>query len=211
MVQIAVDGSPILFTVRVSTYDALLQAIVRRTKTNKILPIFYLDKTKELFVRLQPDDVQPFLRKTHVKLRLGGQETVPYEGELNSEGKKHGQGIYRWPNGRTYVGEWCDNQMQGEGVESWPNGSRYEGQFKGNKRHGQGTFTWADGRQYVGEYRHDARHGFGVCTSPKGYRYEGEWVNGKKHGRGIEIYPDGHRFSGIFQNDKPLVPDSEQD
>lgn len=150
MVQISIDGTPILFTLRISTYDALLQAIVRHTKTNKILPILYFDRAKEAFVRLQPDDVEPFLRKTHIKLRLGRQESVPYEGELNDDGKKHGQGMYRWPNGRTYVGEWFENQMHGEGVESWPNGSRYEGQFQGNKRHGRGTFTWADGRQYIG-------------------------------------------------------------
>lgn len=64
---------------------------------------------------------------------------------------------------------------------------------------------------FIGEYRNDTRHGFGVCTFPNGYRYEGEWAGGKKHGRGIEIYPNGHRFSGIFQNDKPVVPDSDED
>lgn len=151
MVQISIDGTPILFTIRLTTYEALLQAIVRQVKTNKILPIFYLDKLNNTYVRLQHDDVQPLRRKTHMKLRLAGTDVVPYEGELNSEGKKHGHGMYRWPNGRTYVGEWLENQMHGYGVESWPNGSRYEGQFRTNRRHGQGTFTWVDRRQYVGK------------------------------------------------------------
>ena len=222
MVQLSIDGTPVLFTIRLTTYDALLQAIVRQVKTNKILPIFYLDKVSNTYIRLQHDDIEPLCRKTHMKLRLSGTEVVPYEGELNSEGKKHGQGMYRWPNGRTYVGEWCDNQMHGEGVESWPNGSRYRGQFRANRRQGHGTFTWPDRRQYTGrifyhrrsrisfsssgEYHNDLRSGYGVCTYPNGYRYEGEWVKGKKQGRGIEIFHNGDRFNGMFENDKAVEP-----
>jgi hypothetical protein len=151
MVQISIEDTPHLFTIRLTTFDALIQAIVHRTGTTKILPLSYFDKTNNVYVQLNSEDIEPLRRKTHIKIRLGTLESIPYEGEVNKEGKKHGHGLYRWPNGRTYVGEWKDNQMDGEGVESWPNGSKYQGQFKANKRHGQGTYTWSDGRQYVGK------------------------------------------------------------
>ena len=153
MVQISIDNTPHLFTIRITTFDALIQAIVRRMGTTEILPLWYYDRNANAFVRLEGENIEPFQRKTHVKIRLGLSYSAAYEGELNKEGRKHGQGTYRWPNGRTYMGEWYDNQMDGEGVETWPNGSKYEGQFKRNKRHGQGTFTWSGGRQYVGRIR----------------------------------------------------------
>lgn len=151
MVQISIDNTPHLFTIRLTTFDALTQEIIRRTGTTKILPLSYLDKIKNVFILLNGDDIEPLRHKTHVKIRLGTSQSVPYEGELNEQGEKHGQGLYRWMNGRTYVGEWYENQMDGQGVESWSNGSKYQGQFKANKRHGQGTFTWFDGRQYIGK------------------------------------------------------------
>ncbi|CAF1285840.1 unnamed protein product [Adineta steineri] len=209
MVQICIEDPPYLFTIRLTTYEAFIQAIVSRVGTTKILPISYFDRIKNAFIQLNGENIEPLRRKTHFKIRLGRLESVPYEGELNNEGEKHGQGMYRWQNGRTYVGEWYKNQMEGDGVESWPNGSRYQGQFKANKRHGQGTFTWADSRQYIGEYRNDYRHGYGVCTFPNGYKYDGQWYQGKKHGRGIEIFPDGHRYNGMFENDKAIAPTSE--
>ena len=151
MVQISIENTPHLFTIRLTTFEALIQTIVRRTGLTKILPLSYLDKQTNEFVQLNDDDIEPLRRKAHVKIRLGTSKSIAYEGDLNKDGEKHGQGFYRWPNGRTYVGEWYRNQMDGEGVESWPNGSRYQGQFQANKRHGHGTFTWSDGRQYSGK------------------------------------------------------------
>ena len=153
MVQISIDDTSFLFTIRLTTYEAFLQAIVSRVQTNSILPVSYFDRTENAFVQLQHGDLEPLRRKTHVKIRLGNTHTVPYEGDLSREGKKHGQGTFRWSNGRTYVGEWYENRMHGEGLETWPNGSSYQGQFKENKRHGQGIFTWSDGRQYIGRKR----------------------------------------------------------
>lgn len=228
MVQISIDNTPHLFTIRLTTFDALVQAIVYRTGTTKILPLSYFNKDISAYIQLEGEDIEPLRYKTHVKIRLGTLTSAPYEGQLNNRGKKHGYGIYRWPNGRTYIGQWYEDQMHGDGIESWPNGSRYQGRFKQNKRHGQGTFTWSDGRQYVGNYKqksdfffkklsgliqiyfiaggyeNDNRHGYGICTFPNGYRYEGEWYQGKKHGRGIEIFPDGFRYNGMFHNDKAI-------
>lgn len=155
MVQISIEDTPHLFTIRLTTFEALIDQIRHRTGLTNIFPFSYLDRNTGEFIELHGEDIEPLRRKTHVKLRLGGSESLVYEGELNKEGEKHGHGFYCWPNGRTYIGEWYRNQMDGEGVESWPNGSRYQGQFKQNKRHGHGTFTWFDGRQYTGRIHNE--------------------------------------------------------
>lgn len=41
-----------------------------------------------------------------------------------------------------------NNNMDGFGLYKWPNGSSYEGQYSEDLRHGTGTFTWSDGRKY---------------------------------------------------------------
>lgn len=155
MVQISIENTPHLFTVRLTTFEALVQAIARRVGNNQILPLSYFDRNINEYVPLENEDIEPLRRKTHVKIRLGTSYVSAYEGELNEQGKKYGHGIYRWPNGRIYVGEWYEDQMDGEGIETWPNGSRYQGQFRANRRHGHGCFTWPDGRQYVGKIHNE--------------------------------------------------------
>lgn len=150
MVQISIEDTPHLFTIRVTTFEALVHAIVQRMQTSKILPILYFDTAKNAFVPLKDDDVCPLRGKTHVKLRLSKSDRPRYEGELNSNGEKHGYGVYKWPSGRMYKGQWSDNMMHGDGTEVWPSGSKYRGQYQSNQRHGQGVFTWADGRVYTG-------------------------------------------------------------
>jgi len=42
--------------------------------------------------------------------------------------------------------------MNGKGLFTWPNGKKYEGEFLNDKRHGFGKFYWPDGRTYEGEF-----------------------------------------------------------
>lgn len=65
----------------------------------------------------------------------------PYALALVSPKKKNGQGygIYTWPNGDVFMGQWVD------GV-----------------RHGGGIFRSADGREYVGSWARNVREGHGV-------------------------------------------------
>ena len=44
-------------------------------------------------------------------------------------GKKHGRGVYTWPNGDTFVGEF-DNGIYTQGIYKWNNGNKYIGEFK---------------------------------------------------------------------------------
>jgi len=40
--------------------------------------------------------------------------------------------------------------MHGKGVFSWPDGRKYEGEYLEDKKHGYGMFRWNDGRVYEG-------------------------------------------------------------
>ena len=50
------------------------------------------------------------------------------------------------------------------GIFRWPNGACYNGEFVGNKRHGDGKQQWPDGSSYVGEFQNDVREGYGKHT-----------------------------------------------
>lgn len=40
--------------------------------------------------------------------------------------------------------------MHGTGIYNWPDGRRYEGDYINDKKHGFGTYTYPDGRCYKG-------------------------------------------------------------
>lgn len=39
----------------------------------------------------------------------------------------HGKGIFRWPDGRVYEGDYVDDKKEGLGKVIWPDGRIYEG------------------------------------------------------------------------------------
>jgi hypothetical protein len=42
--------------------------------------------------------------------------------------------------------------MEGYGVFTWPDGRKYEGEYIDDKKEGKGTFYWPDGRKYDGDW-----------------------------------------------------------
>ena len=42
--------------------------------------------------------------------------------------------------------------MEGYGVFEWPDGRKYEGEYIDDLKEGQGTFYWPDGRKYTGAW-----------------------------------------------------------
>ncbi len=88
----------------------------------------------------------------------------------------------------------------GPGIYAWPDGSNYAGNFLNGKFHGQGTYSWADGKKYTGGFKNDKRDGLGTYTWPNGASYKGEWESGKKAGYGIYTFPDGRKSVGIWEN-----------
>ncbi|CAF4768297.1 unnamed protein product [Rotaria socialis] len=57
--------------------------------------------------------------------------------------KRHGQGIFYYPDGSKYEGEWNDNVRDGHGIYTYPNNDTYEGEWRNHQREGTGTYTYA--------------------------------------------------------------------
>lgn len=113
-----------------------------------------------------------------------------------------GQAGYRWPDGRTYEGNWVDGLPEGIGTESRPDGEIYKGTFQSGLRDGHGELTLPDGRRYVGDFSEGARSGYGRAVAPGNLVYEGTWVADKRQGYGLEIRPDGSSYQGEWLADK---------
>ena len=45
----------------------------------------------------------------------------------------HGQGHYKWPDGRKYEGQYVDDKKEGYGVYTYPDGRCYKGMWKNGK------------------------------------------------------------------------------
>ena len=74
----------------------------------------------------------------------------------------------------------CKN---GQGIYTYPDGLQYKGEWKEGRKHGQGTFTFADGRRYEGEWKKGMRHGQGKVIDKKGVESKnGYWENGSFKG-----------------------------
>ena len=56
-----------------------------------------------------------------------------------------------------------NNKMEGYGVFVWPDGRRYEGDYVDDQMNGRGTLRWKSGMAVLeGELRNDLAHGDGV-------------------------------------------------
>eukprot|EP00438_Fugacium_kawagutii_P002143 Skav218493 [mRNA] locus=scaffold538:1344458:1348152:- [translate_table: standard] len=69
------------------------------------------------------------------------------------------------------------NVMNGHGRFRWPDGRTYTGNYRNGLRHGQGKFNWPDGRSYEGEWEDGKQHGQGTLIQ-KGKVIKGEWSKG---------------------------------
>src|SRR6266566_4744106 len=126
--------------------------------------------------------------------RTDGKVTARYEGQYR-DGKAHGRGVFTFPSGVRYVGEFRDDKFNG-GLYIWPSGNRYEGEFRDGKMNGQGVYTMANGNRHIGEYRDDNRNGRGVSTWANGDRYVGEFRDDRPDGRGLFTVANGNRYEG---------------
>ena len=67
-----------------------------------------------------------------------------YVGEYQ-RGKRHGHGVYSFPNGDCYVGQYADDLPHGHGVYHFASGQRYEGNWQQGKKHGWSIYTVDNG------------------------------------------------------------------
>eukprot|EP00747_Dinoflagellata_sp_TGD_P054634 gnl/TRDRNA2_/TRDRNA2_149124_c0_seq1.p1 gnl/TRDRNA2_/TRDRNA2_149124_c0~~gnl/TRDRNA2_/TRDRNA2_149124_c0_seq1.p1 ORF type:complete len:119 (+),score=13.23 gnl/TRDRNA2_/TRDRNA2_149124_c0_seq1:97-453(+) len=68
--------------------------------------------------------------------------------------------------------------MHGEGRYKWPDGRVYEGQYVRDFKEGEGSFFWADGRRFVGQWKEGLQDGYGIIRNLRGNKWTGEWCDG---------------------------------
>ncbi len=113
----------------------------------------------------------------------------------------HGQGIFHFPNGDRYEGDFADDMPHGQGTTIWADGSRYVGGWQNSKMHGQGTLYDSNGKiLYSGNFVDSKRHGQGIFHFPNGDRGEGYWANDKRNGHGTHYFANGGSLEGMWKN-----------
>ncbi|MEM7105951.1 MAG: caspase family protein [Bacteroidota bacterium] len=79
----------------------------------------------------------------------------------------------------------CKN---GKGVYEFPNGDKYEGEFVDGKFSGLGILKLADGSKYVGDFEHGQYEGYGSFYAQDGSEQTGIWEEGEYAGTEEELF-----------------------
>jgi len=100
-------------------------------------------------------------------------------------GRMHGHGTLKFPDGRIYTGMMKNGKISGLGIMTYPDGDKYEGQWKNNLMDGYGTYNYADGSWYQGMYSNGKFHGEGTLTKAgnPGSQLSGKFKDGKFTGK----------------------------
>ena len=127
---------------------------------------------------------------------------------------KNGQGMYIYPSGAIYNGEFKNGEINGTGVCQYSDGSSYRGSWKNRYPDGIGTRTYADGTVRVGLWKQgqpvdeegnilDAWVEEDNLFS-EGFDIQSGCISGDcTNGRGTFAYPNGDKYEGKFANGKP--------
>lgn len=143
--------------------------------------------------------------------RYGNGGIARFEGNLDEDGNRHGQGSYTWETGANYTGAWLQGVMHGTGVMTYSNGDTYAGSWENGVIHGHGQkrslahgsveqgFYGPGGDTCVGPVQRDfdngdsfcghvthggVRQGYGEYIWADGYTYRGMWLGDRTHGVG---------------------------
>ncbi len=143
----------------------------------------------------------------------------------------NGSGVYEFPGGSRYTGQFKNWKPTGVGSCAFSDGRKYQGEWLDGYPHGNGLMIYDDGsrkrgiwskgvlvretevRGAQGEFRPrsqpvgcvsgDCQNGDGIYIFPSGAVYIGQFRNGEVHGVGVCDYSDGSRYQGEWKNRFP--------
>ncbi|XP_072301246.1 alsin-like isoform X3 [Eucyclogobius newberryi] len=135
-----------------------------------------------------------------------------YRGQWQA-GRVHGRGTMKWPDGRTYTGNFKNGLEDGYGECLMPSKALnkadcYQGHWKDGQIHGFGKYKYATGEVYEGCFFEGLRHGYGMLSSGRLARssssvFIGQWVHDKKMGYGVyDDITSGHKYMGMWVEDQ---------
>ena len=128
-----------------------------------------------------------------------------------------GSGMFEFPNGAIYEGEWQEFENPAGGAPSKKRhgqgrfthgGESYSGSWVAGEIAGRGKYCFSSGATYDGEWVSNKFQGRGTYVWPAAAgctqraMYIGDWVDNKMHGVGAFLAATGDRYQGVFQNDR---------
>ena len=123
-----------------------------------------------------------------------------YQGDLNSNGQRHGLGKCTTPY-YVLIGQWKNDTFSGWGRESRCNGDVFEGRYENGLLNGKGIFLNEKKCKYIGDFKNTRRWGKGELTTER-IHYVGDFENNQMHGNGrIKFLRDGIEYEGTFRKD----------
>jgi len=90
--------------------------------------------------------------------------------------------------------------MHGEGTYKWLDGRMYHGSYNNDKKDGFGVYVWADGRAYIGKWVAGKQADERVYILPNGTVRKGIWENGQRK-EWLEITPEEEQIYKGHLND----------
>ncbi len=137
-----------------------------------------------------------------VKIVYGSGLLGTYTGDTNSDGQRHGEGVFEWPDGTKYEGRWVQGARCGSGKITYADGVIYEGEWKNGLTHGEGAMTDGVGNIHRGHFECGMKQGDGFHTYPSG-TYQGTFHQDEKHGHGLQTgSSDNSTYLGEFAHGK---------
>ena len=106
---------------------------------------------------------------------------------------------------RASVGCISGDCEDGSGVFIYPTGERYAGEFEEGDKHGEGIEYYADGKlKYKGNFRDNLRSDYGVYFYRNGDKYAGWFQKNVPNGKGTYYFADGEHLATTFRNGQPV-------
>jgi hypothetical protein len=118
-----------------------------------------------------------------------------------------GKGIFIWPNGDKYQGEFSNGKVTGKGIMFFANKNKYQGEFLNGEIHGKGEFFYENGNfkgdRYEGEFSNGKVTGKGKILKANGSYFEGDFLDSKMlNGKGTIFFSDGSKYAGQISLEK---------
>ncbi len=155
-------------------------------------------------------------RLNKISLFLGASLiSVSLSAQCISGNCKDGRGVFVYPSGAKYTGEFKKSEIHGKGVCLYSDGSRYEGDWANRYPDGKGTKFLKDGSKLTGTWKKGVlmdgqevkANGATLVAKGKqdgdGTTVQSGCINGDcENGQGTYAYPDGSKYDGQFNKGK---------